>query len=150
MNDQLTITKLVEKLELLEHIEEAKNRRISRICLDDESIFDDAETRALEDELNEMYPENTFEIVPVFSGYALDLLITNKNAQAKYDSIPKTKSYRDLYRQLYEEHGIQSSGAFSGGLNEKITDEEFDSLLNFHIDLSKMTADSFKTDNEVN
>lgn len=144
MNEQLTVNKLIEKLELLEHIEEAKNRRTSRICLDDESIFDDAEKKALEDELNEMYPENTFEIVPVFSGYALDLLITNKNAQAKYDSIPKTKTYRDLYIHLYEEHGIQSSGAFSDGLNEKITDEEFDSLLKFHISLSKMTATEFK------
>ncbi|MGM0341641.1 hypothetical protein [Enterococcus sp. AZ007] len=144
MEEKLNVDILIGSMELLKHLTEADNHITSRICLDEIPVFEDEEQFSLETELNNMYPKYTFKIVPVFSGYAQDLLITNKQAKAKYDDIPKTKTYSDVYRILHDEHGIHSSGTFVNGLNEKITDEEFDSLLKFHISLSKMTAEAFK------
>lgn len=144
MENRLTVDTLINELNLLQHLEVVKKQVTSRICLDEITVFSEDEWTSIEIELNETYTDYTFEVVPVFSGFAIDLLITNKTAKKQYDSIPKTKTYKDVYRILYEEYGIHSSGTFTTGLNEKITDKEFDSLLNFHISLSKMTAEAFK------
>lgn len=145
MEETLTVEVLINSMDLLKHLAEADNHITSRICLDDIPVFEDEEKIYLETELNKKYSNYTFKIVPVFSGFAQDLLITNKQAKIEYDAIPKTKTYRDLYRVLHEEYGIQGSGTFISGTNKKITDEEFNSLLKFHISLSKMTAEAFKS-----
>lgn len=144
MDDKLTLEILITRLDLFQHIQSAREGITSRIDLDDYALFDKNEILLLETELNELYSEFTFEVVPVFSGFAQDLLITNKLAKEKYDSIPKSKTYGDVYRYLYEKHGIHSSGTFVDGLSEKITDKEFDSLVNFHLSLSEKTKEAFK------
>jgi hypothetical protein len=144
VEEKLSVEVLINKMDLLQHLETAKKSVTSRICLDDFFAIDDNEYTLLESELNELYPDFTFKVVPVFSGFALDLLITNKEAKKRYDAILKTKTYHDVYRFLYEKHGIHSSGSFTEDMSEKITDNEFDSLVNFHLSLSKMTKEAFK------
>lgn len=90
MEEKLSVEVLINKMDLLQHLETAKKSVTSRICLDDFFAIDDNEYTLLESELNELYPDFTFKVVPVFSGFALDLLITNK-AKKRYDAILKTK-----------------------------------------------------------
>ncbi|MEO1773272.1 hypothetical protein [Candidatus Enterococcus ferrettii] len=140
MNDKLTVKTLIEDLELLEHIKEAKNRRTSRICLDNHSVFEKQEMLAIENELNELYSEYTFEIIFVMSGFGQDLIITNKQAKAEYDSMPKTRTYGELYNLLVEKYGITRNSKLKENPDKSINDIQFNEILDFELSLNKLLS----------
>ncbi len=140
MNDKLTVKILIEDLELLEHIKEAKNRRTSRICLDNHSVFEKQEMLTIENELNELYPEYTFEIIFVMSGFGQDLIITNKQAKAEFDFMPKTRTYGELHKLLVEKYGITRASKLEENPDKRINDIQFNELLDFQLSLNKLIS----------
>lgn len=156
MNDKLTVKKLIEDLELLDHLGKAKNSRTSHICLDEHPVFEKQEKIDIENELNEMYPEYTFEIILVMSGFGQDLKITNKQAKAKYDSMAKTRTYGELHKHLIEKYGITRASILEENPDKKINDIQFNEILEFQLSLDKLLSfaydrmNSLGNDEEIN
>ncbi|GCF95906.1 hypothetical protein NRIC_37970 [Enterococcus florum] len=127
---ELTIELLVKKHNLLEEIEDMSGYS-SRICLDD-YYLEEHEMIILCNELENTYEGFSFEVVPVFGGFAQDLLITNRKKKTEYDAIPKTKKRGDVFKALHEKHSTITSAMFSANLNEAITEKEYESQIEFY------------------
>ncbi len=95
-------------------------------------------------ELNEVQDQFTFE----FSGdeFRPDLIITSRKLKATYDAIPKTKTMRDVLEKVYKDFGITTDIGFHVDLDEKITDEEYESQLKLYSAMSGIFQDKFEED----
>jgi hypothetical protein len=105
---------------------------VTRICLDDFAPLEAQEEEASLIKLAKGYPAFDFSIREVFGGFGWDLEIVQREGKAKYDALEKTKTFRQLYKELYEKYGVVSSAMFTSKLDEKMTDEEYDGYLTFY------------------
>lgn len=149
MNDKLTVKKLIDDLELLEHMEKAKTSRTSHICLDNHPVFRKHEKTNIENELSEIYPGYTFEIIDVMSGFGQDLVVTNKKAKAEYDSMEKARTYGELHKLLVEKYGITRASMLAENPDKRINDIQFNELLEFQLSLDKLLSFAFNKMNSL-
>lgn len=149
IEDQIFLEPKIQ--ESLKHL---KERDISRcryywetIPLDDYDLFYKDEKRFSEAvrALN-FYPTDfTFEIGG--DAFRPDLIITSKRLKTAYDKLPKTKSWKDLFNEVNEKYGITSSSMFHvKNLNQKMTDEEYESRMSFYKICHELEVSVFKED----
>lgn len=136
---ELTVEILIRKHDLLEKMENMSGYS-SRICLD-EYWLEEHEKQFLYNNLEQQFEDFSFEIVPVFSGFAHDLLITNKKRKMEYDALPKTKKRGDIFKTLHEKYSTITTAMLGSDLNETITEEEYESEIRFYEFFMKQMAD---------
>ena len=131
--DKLTIEILLKDYHLEKRMASLNETHyVMNVCLDDFTPLEGQEEEDFLIELAKRYPAFDFSIREVFGGFGWDLEIVQREAKAKYDALEKTKTFRQLYKELYEKYGVVTSAMFTSNLDEKMTDKEYDSYLTFY------------------
>ncbi|MHC5250629.1 hypothetical protein [Enterococcus sp. LJL90] len=127
---KLDFLKMVEELSL-DKTGNTLSGHSQHVCLDDYWLEEDEKFQFI-NFLQLRYPGYTFEIVWVMGGFGIDLIFTDSEKKAAYNSIPKTKTVRQAMQEAQETQGMFIHLFSTSSLDGKITDKEYQSLLNAH------------------
>ncbi|WP_265460404.1 hypothetical protein [Enterococcus sp. HY326] len=137
---KLDFFKMVEELSLDETVTTLSGHS-QHVCLDDYWLEEDEKFRFI-NFLQSRYPGYLFEIVGVMGGFGIDLIVTDSEKKAAYDSIPKTKTVRQAMQEAQKTQGMFIHLFSTRSLDEKITDKEYQSLINAHKKLSAIVQEN--------
>ncbi|MHC5375729.1 hypothetical protein ACYSNU_18375 [Enterococcus sp. LJL120] len=101
---KLDFLKMVEELSL-DKTGNTLSGHSQHVCLDDYWLEEDEKFQFI-NFLQLRYPGYTFEIVWVMGGFGIDLIVTDSEKKAAYDSIPKTKTFRQAMQEAQETQGM--------------------------------------------
>jgi hypothetical protein len=79
-----------------------------------------------------------------------DLNITSTRLKRAYDSLPKTKTKRDLLKEVYDRYGVETDLGFHIDLDEKMTDEEYNEHLKDYSVMGEIFKDVFDNEDDSN
>lgn len=134
--------------ELLKLSNSQCSKHTETISLDNWDCFVGHESE-FQETLSEINEDQT-AFVFKFNGdiFRPDLNITSTRLKRAYDSLPKTKTKRDLLKEVYDRYGVETDLGFHIDLDEKLTDEEYNENLKAYSVLNQIFEDVFGNEDD--
>jgi len=124
------------------------SKHTETIALDNWECFvgHESEFKKILSEINEDQTAFIFK----FNGdiFRPDLNITSSRLKRAYDSLPKTKTNRDLLKEIYDKYGVETDLGFHIDLDEKMTDEEYNDNLKAYSVMGQIFEDVFGNEDD--